>query len=170
MGYRLLIKDRVGECEMERRQIVEHYETAKREMQEWGPKIWETKNQRYAKTVQNRATTWLGTRRATLLLPPTTSSCSFFLLPLSFLPPPSPRLSGTGTSLPSHYHSIPGTPAVDAAVNSHNPGSPPYPSSSAELGWSRLYLTLRRSSLHLLCGDGQKGVGGGQRRGEHMVC
>lgn len=63
--------------------------------------------------------------------PPSSHHLFSLFSPPSFLfpPPPSPSLSlsGTRTSLPSHYHSSSGTPAVDAAVNScaHVPAHPP---------------------------------------------
>lgn len=131
-------------CERKRSQSVEEYETPK-ENENWSLKIWELKKWKYTKTAQ--ATTWLSTCWTTIL--PLALSSSF--PSLSSPPPVSLSLWGPGLLLsPPHI--------VTVALRLWH--SCCWCCSSAELGWSRLYLTGRRSSLHLMSGDGQRGGGG----------
>lgn len=180
MGLRLLIKGRAedemwngGRGRLKRSMRRQEGRTRTEELRNKTSDGTQKRKKRKKKTARNRATTWLSTCRATLLLPLATSSRTFLLLPVFFCSPLliSLCLSGTRTcSSPSHYHSSSGTLAVDAAVNSHVL-PPRHPCSSAELVRSRLLpytgKVVRPFPERWWTEEG--GGGGGQRTGEGSI-
>ena len=126
------------------------------------------------KTAWNRATTWLSTCRATLLLPLTTSSRTFLLLPVFFCSPPRSLSVSLGPGLTL-------LPRIITAALARSPlmlllihtssrlVTPAVLLSRSDLAFC---LTPGRSSVHSPSGDGRRRGRrwrAEDRRREHMV-